>query len=117
MSNDKENAAEASSDSSNVENQDEAQRRLQRMNKRHQAILSEDDRYLGVDGLGIASDDAVSDLEAHIYALGQTVIHTMADGMTPQEAITVVSNKSGETFEFVRSAAIDALNEAIGRHK
>lgn len=95
----------------------EALKRLSRMNKRHEAELTTDDRILGVDGLGVASDDAVSDLEAHIFALGQTVIATMAEGFMPNEAIAKVAERSGETFEFVRSAAIDALNEAIGRHK
>ena len=62
-----------------------------------------------------ATSDAFADIESHIFSLGMTVIELMADGMKTDAAITEMAKRSGETFEFVRSATIDTLQREIGR--
>ena len=65
-------------------------------------------------GLDRAVADALATTEAHLFAIGFTVIELMASGTPTVEAITEMSRRSGESFEFVRSATIDTLQREIG---
>lgn len=63
--------------------------------------------------LEIQIEDAISDLEAHIYAIGQTVVGLMSEGYAPKDAISKMAESCNESFDFVKTATISVLTEAI----
>ena len=58
-------------------------------------------------------NDAMADLEAHVFAIGQTVVGFMSEGLSPKEAITKMADLSNESFDFVKTATISVLQEEI----
>lgn len=58
-------------------------------------------------------DDATAGLEAHLFAIGQTVVELMSNGRSATEAIEEMAKRSSEPYELVRQATISVLNEAL----
>lgn len=58
-------------------------------------------------------EDALADLEAHVHAIGKTVVERIAEGETPHNAVKYVAEMTEESFDFVKTSTMSVLEEEI----